>query len=73
MTASFCVEVFRESQEKGLVNFREGGGAGRFDAAGTFGGGAHGTEGRTPESPCNDGLLDLAGKAGFEFPCASFC
>lgn len=74
VTDSFCVDVFLESQENGLVNFREGGGpgAGRFVVAGTCGGGAKlATEGRIPESPCNEGLADLWGKAGLEPSCAS--
>ena len=75
VTASFCVDVFRESHENGLVNFRDdgGAGAGRFDATELCGGGAHGTDGRTPESPCKDGLVDFGGRAGFESPCANFC
>jgi hypothetical protein len=75
ITVSFCADVFRESHENGLVNFRDGGGAGagRFDAAGTCGGGAHGTDGRTPESPCNDGLADFGGRAGFESSCVNLC
>lgn len=75
MTYSFCADVFRESQEKGLVNFRDGGGAGagRFDAVGTCGGRAHGTDGSTPESPCSDGLAVFGGRAGLEPSCASFC
>jgi hypothetical protein len=67
-TDSFCVDVLRESHENGLVNFREGGGgAGRFVVAGTCGGGAKfATEGRMPESPCNEGFADLWGNAGLE-------
>lgn len=50
---SFCCDVFRESQEKGLVNFLVGGaGVDRvFDVGGGAGGGDQGTDGRAPESP----------------------
>ncbi len=61
--------MFRESQENGLVNFRGGGGARvvKFDAAETCrGGAAHGTDGRTPESPCKEDLVDLWGKFGLD-------
>lgn len=44
---------FRESQEKGLVNFRGGAaGAAECDAAGgACGGGDHGTDGSLPDRP----------------------
>jgi hypothetical protein len=55
---SFAVDVFRESHEKGLVRLLlavtgKGVGFGLGDACGcgAFGGGPHGTEGRTPDRP----------------------
>ena len=52
MTVSFGVDVFRESQENGPVNFLVGGaGAGRFVVACGAGGGDQGTEGRIPDRP----------------------
>jgi hypothetical protein len=67
---SLGADVFLESQENGLVNFRAGAGAGRFEdaagAGGACGGGDHGTEGRAPESPCNELFEDLGGRIGFD-------
>jgi hypothetical protein len=54
-TVSLGWEVFRESHEKGLVNFRVVGGAGggllATWAGGGGGGGDHGIDGRAPERP----------------------
>ena len=70
VTVSFGVEVFLDSQENGLVNFLvadgAGGGGWEPDRCGC-GGGAHGTDGSTPESPCREGFAFLGGGAGFEF------
>lgn len=57
--ASFGCEVFRDNHENGLVNFLVGAGAGTGNAAGVcgWGGGAHGTEGSLPESPCRGDLF----------------
>jgi hypothetical protein len=61
--------AFRDSQEKGLVSFLVGGGgAGRLEGAGgAVGGAPHGTEGRTPDSPCNDGFIFRGGGGGGVF------
>lgn len=65
---SFCCEVFRESQEKGLVNFLVGGaGAGRLFDGGGAGGGAHGTDGRAPDSPWRADLAFFGGRGGGDF------
>lgn len=61
--------VFRDSQEKGLVNFRGGGAAAaecdaECDAAGgACGGGDHGTEGNFPDRPWKEDFL--GGRVGF--------
>lgn len=61
--------MFLESQENGLVSFlvADGAGGGGWDPWCDCGGGAHGTEGSTPESPCSDGFAFLGGGTGFEF------
>lgn len=67
-TVSFCCEVFRDSQEKGLVNFLVGGaGAGRVFEGGGAGGGDQGTDGRAPESPCKVDLAFFGGRGGGDF------
>jgi hypothetical protein len=63
-------EVLRESQEKGLVNFLAGAGAGGGGSELWFGGGggggeAHGTAGRLPDSPCSGDFFGGRG-GGFE-------
>lgn len=56
--------VLRESHENGLVNFLVTGvGAGNVVEVGACGGGAHGTEGRTPDNPCTAGFFG-SGAAG---------
>ena len=68
------VDVFRESQENGLVKLllvvivvEVGVGPGGICGCGAVGGGPQGTEGRTPDSPCRDGLEFLAGRGGLAF------
>lgn len=72
--ASLAVEVFRESQENGLVKLLfvvigvgVGVGPGDICGCGALGGGPQGTEGRTPDRPCRDGLEFLAGRGGLVF------
>jgi hypothetical protein len=70
---SLGTDVFRESQENGLVRLLLAAGAvgvGFGDGCGccvcrAVGGGPHGTEGRTPDKPCREGLEDLVGRTGF--------
>lgn len=63
-------EVFRESHEKGLVSFRDGGPG--FDsledgAGGGAGGACHGTAGRAPDNPIKVEFTgDRIGRGGFE-------
>jgi hypothetical protein len=69
VTVSFCCEVLRESQEKGLVSFLVGGAAAKLledCVEGGGGGGAQGIDGSAPDSPCSDPLDDLGGRGGFE-------
>lgn len=68
------VDVFRESQENGLVKLLLAGigvgvgvGPGNICGCGAVGGGPHGTEGRTPDKPCREGLEFLAGRGGLVF------
>lgn len=59
-------DVFRESHENGLVMLLlMGGGADETGGGGGGGGAAHGTEGRAPDRPCNEGFEDLGGRTGF--------
>lgn len=74
---SFATVVFRESHENGLVRLLlavvgKGVGVGLGDVCGcgAFGGGPHGTEGRTPDRPCREGLEVLAGRVGLGFSVA---
>ncbi len=69
VTVSFGVEVFLDSQENGLVNFlvAAGAGGGGWEPWCGCGGGAHGTDGSTPDSPCREGFVFLGGGVGFEF------
>lgn len=71
---SFVVDVFRDSQEKGLVKLLlgmtgvgVGVGTGDTDCCRAAGGGPQGTEGRTPDKPCREGLEVLAGRGGLVF------
>jgi hypothetical protein len=68
---SFEDDVFRDNQENGLVKLLlaaigVGVGVGPGDTCGcsVVGGGPHGTEGRTPDKPCKEGLEFLAGRGG---------
>ena len=64
-----AAEVFLDNQANGLVSFRvgAGAGAGRLLPGWACGGGAHGTEGSTPDSPWREGFEFLVGRGGFEF------
>jgi len=65
--------VFRDSQEKGLVNFRGGGAAAaECDAAGgACGGGDHGTDGNLPDRPWKEDFL--GGRVGLGSSSAGEC